>query len=70
MSLNPLVIIFALAVISVGVYIRFKKHPLIPVITLFSLISLAILIGCLFTIDGAILPTELTGNDFLIKIYK
>ena len=68
MSLNPLVIIFALSIIAIGVYIRFKKHPLIPVIALFSLAALAILIGCLFTIDSAILPTELTDNDFLIKL--
>lgn len=69
MPVNPFILILAAAIISVGIYIRVKRHPVIPVITLFGLIATCLLIVSLFIIDNTVLPTEPTGHstDFLVK---
>lgn len=69
MTLNPIIILIALGIIAIGVYIRLKKHPIIPVITFFSLIALIILIAGLFIIDNTVLPTDQKQTtDFFIKL--
>lgn len=70
MALNPLILILTAAIIAAGVFIRLKRHPVIPVITLFSLIAVLMLIICLFIIDNTVLPTDPNSesSSFLIKL--
>ena len=58
MPVNPLLVIVTAGIIGAGVFIRIKKHPVVPVITLFSMLALAMLIACLFVIDSAVMPQD------------